>query len=94
MSVCALAIGGRRAREIETPNTAPTRNLNFGKVVTSLPNPIVMKTPSVLGAVPCALAGHGTLAFRRCTAAGQWLPPPPASTNVRITASRLKEAGF
>lgn len=26
--------------------------------------------------------------------AGQWLPPPPAASRSRITASRLKEAGF
>jgi len=47
-----------------------------------------------VGAMPCALAGHSTLAVRRCPMADQWLPPPLASTNFRITASRLKEAGF
>jgi len=47
-----------------------------------------------VGAVARSSPEHSTFAFSRCAAAGQWLPLPPASTNFRITASRLKEAGF
>ncbi len=45
--------------------------------------------------VPGACAGHGLLVmnlemFRR----GQWFAPPPASSSVLITASKLNDAGF
>jgi hypothetical protein len=47
------------------------------------------------GLPPGACAGHGLLVvnlemFRR----GQWFAPPPASSSVLITASKLNEAGF
>ena len=45
-------------------------------------------------AVPDAHAEHGTFAYIDESDEGQWFAPPPASSSVRRTASRLNEPGF